>query len=598
MWKFLIFQTKGYRILEVAIILGAISGASIAYIQSILYARLIDKLIAKAYDEVIRMTIIMIIAIWGMQMLYALCNQILEHFVYPSRDETKKRMAQKAFSLAYDELEKEENLIAFRRVQNGEMSSGTLDIQLRRIYEFFTESVKVVFATSFLVILVVQASVHHNQNMWHIAGMTILLFLAFALSFRVNIKIAKKIGKRQVELQKENERNNATGAYLSQLINSESMAKDIRLFGMYDYLCEKCRENLKVVQVFTDFGAFEGRNNAKFSFVMQLLAGCIYVYVAFIALTGTITIGQVLMYAGAIITMMASLQKILTSYQEINYCHEYLKTYEAFIAKPNRQYEGTLPIEKRDDCDYELSFHEVSFRYPGTEQYILKGVNLNFTVGKKVALVGMNGAGKTTLIKLLLRLYEPTEGEIRLNGIDIRKYDEEEYLRIFSVVFQDFKLFDFPLEENIASGQSIDDERMKKVIDQVGLSDLVDRLPQKEKTKLYHENGEGVALSGGEAQKVAIARALYKDAPFIILDEPTAALDPIAEAEIYEKLDTLVGNKTAIFISHRMSSCKFCDHIVVLNEGEIIEEGNHEKLVERNGIYAQLYQTQAAYYTA
>ena len=180
--------------------------------------------------------------------------------------------------------------------------------------------------------------------------------------------------------------------------------------------------------------------------------------------------------------------------------------------------------------------------------------------------------------------------------VRLQKYDYEEYLQIFSVVFQEFKLFAFPLAENIAAGEQVDKRRLKQVLTKIGLNEFVEGLPKKEYTLLYQENGEGVTPSGGEAQKVAIARALYKDAPFVILDEPTAALDPIAEAGIYENFDSLVGEKTAVYISHRMSSCKFCDRIVVLDHGEIAEEGTHEQLLEQNGIYAKLYQTQAEYY--
>ena len=313
-------------------------------------------------------------------------------------------------------------------------------------------------------------------------------------------------------------------------------------------------------------------------------------------MSGSISTGDVLMYAGAIITMMTSVQDAILKYNEIAYNNEYLKLYEEFIKRPNMHYDGTLPIEKRDDKRYELSFYNVSFKYLGSDKYILKDINMTFNIGEKLALVGLNGAGKTTLIKLLLRLYEPTEGEIRLNGIDIGKYDYDEYVQIFSVVFQDFGIFDFPLDENIAASEDVDSARVKKVIDQVGLTELVNSLPDKERTLLYHENGDGVALSGGEAQKVAIARALYKDAPFVILDEPTAALDPIAEAEIYENFDTLVGDKTAIYISHRMSSCKFCDRIVVINNGRIEEEGSHDSLMDKNGLYAKMYNTQANYY--
>ncbi|MEZ3472904.1 MAG: ATP-binding cassette domain-containing protein [Lachnospiraceae bacterium] len=262
-----------------------------------------------------------------------------------------------------------------------------------------------------------------------------------------------------------------------------------------------------------------------------------------------------------------------------------------------RKFDEQYISSKRDDNRYLLEFSHVSFRYPGSTQDILKDVSMTFRIGEKLALVGLNGAGKTTLIKLLCRLYEPTAGEIRLNGINIAKYDYEEYIQIFSVVFQDFCLYDFPLEENVASGGVVDSARLQRALELAGFWERIQELPQKEKTLLRHENGQGVLLSGGEAQKVAIARALYKDAPFVILDEPAAALDPFAEAEVYENFNTLVQDKTAVYISHRMSSCKFCDRIVVLDGGRILEEGTHEALLQKKGRYYMLYSTQASYYT-
>ncbi len=262
-----------------------------------------------------------------------------------------------------------------------------------------------------------------------------------------------------------------------------------------------------------------------------------------------------------------------------------------------RKFDEQYISSKRDDNRYLLEFSHVSFRYPGSTQDILKDVSMTFRIGEKLALVGLNGAGKTTLIKLLCRLYEPTAGEIRLNGINIAKYDYEEYIQIFSVVFQDFCLYDFPLEENVASGGAVDSARLQRALELAGIWERIQELPQKEKTLLGHENGQGVLLSGGEAQKVAIARALYKDAPFVILDEPAAALDPFAEAEVYENFNTLVQDKTAVYISHRMSSCKFCDRIVVLDGGRILEEGTHEALLQKKGRYYMLYSTQASYYT-
>lgn len=595
MWKYLMFQTKGYRIIEAVIVIGSLCGAAVAYVNSILYAKIIDKLMLKNYNGAISLVFIMVLSIWLINMVYQACNQVFRQYADPSRDETRKRTARKTFKMEYEEFEKEDTLLAFRRIQNGEISSGSVSDQLQNIYYFFERLVKIVFALAFLIILVVQAALGSRGNILEIVLMTAILIALFGLSFWINFIISQKINERNVMINRINEKSNAEGMYMATVIANESNAKDFRLYGLLDYWLGKSK-NGKIGRSFTEYGIFVGRNRAKFSFAVQLLAGYIYIYVSVMAMSGSISTGDVLMYAGAIITMMTSVQDAILKYNEIAYNNEYLKLYEEFIKRPNMHYDGTLPIEKRDDKRYELSFYNVSFKYPGSDKYILKDINMTFNIGEKLALVGLNGAGKTTLIKLLLRLYEPTEGEIRLNGIDIGKYDYDEYVQIFSVVFQDFGIFDFPLDENIAASEDVDSARVKKVIDQVGLTELVNTLPDKEHTLLYHENGDGVALSGGEAQKLAIARALYKDAPFVILDEPTAALDPIAEAEIYENFDTLVGDKTAIYISHRMSSCKFCDRIVVINNGRIEEEGSHDTLMEKNGLYAKMYNTQANYY--
>lgn len=302
------------------------------------------------------------------------------------------------------------------------------------------------------------------------------------------------------------------------------------------------------------------------------------------------------MYAGAVITMMESIREMIQTYTRINYANEYLKTYEEFIEDKDMDYDGTLPIEKRIDNEYNLEIKNVSFKYPDTEEYILKNINLKLKIGERLALVGMNGAGKTTLIKILLRLYEPTEGEILLNGINIRLYDYREYMKIFSVVFQDYQLFDFPLDENISGSSDPDKERVRDALDKMRIMDRVDSMKNGIHTSLNHEIEDGESLSGGEAQKIAIARALYKDAPFVILDEPTAALDPLSEAEIYENFRELVGGKTSIYISHRMSSCRFCDRIVVMDNGEIKEQGTHDELMNLGGTYEKLFSTQARYY--
>jgi ATP-binding cassette subfamily B protein len=215
-----------------------------------------------------------------------------------------------------------------------------------------------------------------------------------------------------------------------------------------------------------------------------------------------------------------------------------------------------------------------------------------------MAVVGMNGSGKTTMIKLLCRLYDPTEGEITLNGYDIKKYDYDEYMSIFSVVFQDFKLFSFPIGQNIAASTEYDEKKAEHCLNMAGFGGRLGNMPKRFDTSLYKDFEEdGVEISGGEAQKIAIARALYKDAPFIVLDEPTAALDPIAEFEVYSKFNEIVEDKTAIYISHRLSSCRFCDDIAVFHEGELIQRGSHDALIDDGGgKYHELWNAQAQYY--
>lgn len=228
----------------------------------------------------------------------------------------------------------------------------------------------------------------------------------------------------------------------------------------------------------------------------------------------------------------------------------------------------------------------------------MQNVSLKITLKDKLACVGRNGAGKTTFIKLLCRLYDPCEGYITLNGIDIRKYDYLEYLKLFSVVFQDFSLFAFPLKENIACSMEGNLDMVWECIDKVNIRDKVEMMKQQLDTMLYqYYDEEGEEVSGGEAQKIAIARALYKDGPFVVLDEPTAALDPISEYEIYSHFNTLVEDKTSIFISHRMSSCRFCDDIIVFDKGKIIQRGNHQTLMkDEKNVYASMWNAQAKYY--
>lgn len=594
MWEFCLFQAKGYKILEVVLILGTISAASIAYVNSFLYAKALNALLEGQYQTATVFVVKLVGAVWIISLIAKASGRIFEHYIEPSQEETKKRTAKKAFQMEFEEIEKEQTLEKFRKVQLGERGHGGVRGQLEKIYQYFTNCVQVVFATGFVLLLLVRSDLSKEGIGFFLLTTGCLLAL-FAAVLAFGKWVAETLGKLSMEMNARTDQVNAIGGYVG-VLYGERAAKDVRIYQMRDYLMKKYQVMSNLCKEEYEADKIKGRYTGAVVFALELLAGATYVYIALKVLTGSVQIGDILMYAGAIITMMNSIREMMSIHIEINYSNEYLRTYEEFINLPNMHYDGTLPIEKRDDNRYELEFCHVSFKYPGTENDILRDVNLKFEIGGTMALVGRNGAGKTTLIKLLLRFYEPTEGKITLNGIDIGKYDYDEYMKIFSVVFQDFELYHFPLDENIAGSEKVNEARVREVIRQVGLENRVAKMKNGIHTSLYYETGEGEMLSGGEAQKVAIARALYKDAPFVILDEPTAALDPLAEVEIYEKFDQMVKEKTAIYISHRMSSCKFCDRIVVLQDGKITEIGTHEELIKRQGEYFRLYEAQAKYY--
>lgn len=384
-----------------------------------------------------------------------------------------------------------------------------------------------------------------------------------------------------------------------ELYMNPEKAKDVRIYSqntvaekMLDKLISHERDNQSDITKMALYPAIA-------QIIIGLANAVCYLFVAIKALFGAFGVGSIVQYVAVLSRLGEGLQELMyiLSDNEV-YCTHLQNLFE-YLDLPNHMYQGSLTVEKRDDNEYYVEFRDVSFKYPNTDTYVLKHVNLKFKVGEKLAVVGMNGSGKTTFIKLMCRLYDPTEGEILLNGVNIKKYDYNEYMSIFSVVFQDFRLFSFSLGQNVSASASYDREKVIECLKKAGFAERLNSLPNDLDTFLYKDiDAEGVEISGGEAQKLALARALYKNTPFIILDEPTAALDPISEYEVYSKFNEIAGTKTSIYISHRLASCRFCDKIAVFHEGEIIQIGIHEELLaDRRGKYYELWNAQAQYYT-
>lgn len=433
----------------------------------------------------------------------------------------------------------------------------------------------------------------------------IFILLIVAIMFVVTLvspMFSMKAGSYWVKYADEGKLGNRLfGFWLGSLGGDRTKDLDVRIYRQ-DILS---RNNLKKYNPFVSTSKLARASRGPMAgyqalsrAVSQTFVGVAYIFVCLKALGGAFGVGSIAQYVGSITALSSSLSILIETIGDLKNNTSFLRVVFDFLDIPNKMHQGNLAIEIEHGKEYTIEFRNVSFRYPGQKNYALHNVSFAFKAEQRLAVVGRNGSGKTTFIKLLCRLYDPTEGEILLNGIDIRKYDYQTYMRLFSVVFQDFKLFPFELGENVASSTNYDKTKAVHCLYNAGFSARFSKLTKGLSTYLYKDFDEnGVNVSGGEAQKIALARALYKDSPFIILDEPTAALDPLAEFEVYSKMNEIIEKKSVVFISHRLSSCRFCHDIVVFHEGKLIQQGSHNDLVnDKTGMYYQLWNAQAQYY--
>ena len=390
--------------------------------------------------------------------------------------------------------------------------------------------------------------------------------------------------------------------YLFNLGSETRFGKEVRINGLEKMVQNKIDEffeeealpaDIKLKKSIIKFNSFN-----EISGVIQ--QAVIYLYLGYRVVFHGMLMGDFSMYMTSIEKFSDYISGLVGNYslllatgltaREIRYCMEISEKQDEKV-----KIEKLINLDKNN---YVFEFKNVYFKYPNTERMILKNINITLKAGETLSLVGNNGAGKSTFVKLLCRFYEPTKGEILLNGVNINTISYSEYIELIGVVFQDFKLFSYSVEENIALCNAVENEKLEKSIEKSGLKEKIISLPKGIKTMMFKEfDPEGIEFSGGEGQKVAIARAIYKDSPVIILDEPTSALDPIAEYEVYKRFSDMSKGKCSIYISHRLSSTRFTDSIAVFSDGEIKEYGNHNQLIlVKNGIYKNMFEMQAQYY--
>lgn len=575
-------------------IINAFLSSVIVYIPIYFSAKVIDSLYTGAHISVIvkyvLLTVGLVFIIKLLDTYVASVKSYSAAELYISED---WKYSEKAMDMAYEYTEDPEITRLRARVRAENKTGFNLFYLYRSAEDFIGSTTKAA------------ASIILTLPFFTLPFINIFIKLALILGVivisAVSILSTSKMNKLDRIFMASSVDANVFGDEFGSYVNDYSSGKDIRLYGMKEFLADTdLKYNTDYYNIYTKNAYKRALWSIPGSILENIFKFGVYILLISASLAGGISVGSIAKYLTSIMLLISSLIAILSAVQRALDNNTYLKRYFSYFDMPNKMYKGSLTVEKRDDNEYDIEFRNVSFKYPNTDKYALKNINIKFKIGEKLAIVGMNGSGKTTFIKLLCRLYDPCEGEILLNGVNIQKYDYDEYMSIFSVVFQDFRLFPFKLGEIVASSKKFDKDKVTDCLVKANFAERLAELPEGADTYLYKSyDASGIEISGGEAQKIALARALYKDAPFILLDEPTAALDPISEYEVYSNFNAISGDKTAVYISHRLASCRFCDKIAVFDSGKIVQTGSHDMLLsDESGKYHELWHAQAQYYVS
>lgn len=569
-------------------LLGVVAGSAVRFMWSFIGKFVIDIIQAQSQtpDKDIKPLLSLLAITTSVELVSVLLNTVANnrrwfYFIY-MRGKLITERIKKALTMSYQQLEKPEILdMSEKAVQATGGNNNGVEGMMHSVYEFGGQLVLMVVTVSAVMVLD-----------WRLIIILAAVAVVQYIFFRYTVKKDKK--ETWDALAPTWRKIN----YMVRVTQDFDYAKDIRLFNMRGWLSDKQHGILMQKQE----RMLHSRNlwivNSVFAHFMSIISkGAVYAILIAAVVGKDLSIGDFTMFLGLTATFSETLMLFLNSLVEFKKRSMQTDDFRSFMDLQTDEEGDFIPVPRTGK--YVFEFKNVSYKYHGADGYALKVLNLTLQAGERLAVVGLNGAGKTTFIKLLLRLYDVTEGEILLNGTDIRRFKRDEYYELFAPVFQNVEIFAFPLSENISMKRSeqTDNAYSEQCARKAGLGDKLDSLTNgisTEMLKVIHE--DGVDFSGGEKQKLALARALYKDAPIIVLDEPTAALDALAEYKLYKNFDGIIQNKSAIYISHRLSSTRFCDRIAMFKSGEMVEYGSHEELISRSGAYAEIFEIQAQYY--
>ncbi len=572
------------------LITGGVAGASMSYIWTVIAKLVIDMITRQSGAENADITPLLWLVAgttaveFAMMWLNTLSAKKLRIGFLVTRNGLMRERIAKTMTLQYEQLEDPDMLDRLQKAKRAVEGEWTgIGALMSNMWSTAVQLAAVVAAVGIIFTL----------NGW-------LVLIIAALSF-VQFLYFDYIRKKDKEVMWDAMAPHWRKMYYMQDVSSDfAYAKDIRLYGMKKWLLEKFRDiNNIELQHWIQSRKYWAMNTWFSQGVSLVRSAVIYGWLIYDMLFSGMSIGDFTLYTGSAITFSMYISQFLQSLGGMREHSAKTDDFRSYmdIQNPDDIQKKHTHVPKADG--YTFEFRNVSFKYKGQETYALKNLNLTFAAGQRLAVVGLNGAGKTTFIKLLLRLYDVTEGQILCNGIDIREFDRTEYFKLFSPAFQEVEVFAFPLCENVSMQLTEDTDKRKaeEYLRAAGMGEKLDKLPKGIDTqmlKVLYE--DGVDLSGGEKQKMALARALYKNAPVVVLDEPTAALDALAEYRLYQSFDGMIGDKSAVYISHRLSSTRFCNAIAMFKGGEMVEYGTHDELLKKDGAYAEMFRVQAQYY--